>query len=98
MPKVPCLPMSLRPPTYSLALDYIETMKIGYIKPDGTPQITDALRQGGIISVYYLGTLFGALFGGWGGEKIGRIRMIAAGAAWSVFGVCLQCSAQNHHW
>ena len=83
---------------YSPGLDYIETMSIGYVKPDGTPQITNAVLQGGIVAAYYLGTLVGALFGGWAGEKIGRIRMIAAGAAWSVLGVSLQCSAQNHTW
>jgi MFS family permease len=98
MPKVHCLPESIARAAYSLHLDYIDTMKIGHIQPDGTPKITKALLQGGIISVYYLGTLVGALFGGWAGEKIGRIRMIAAGAAWSAFGVSLQCSAQNHNW
>jgi MFS family permease len=48
--------------------------------------------------VYYLGTLFGALFGGWFGEKVGRIKTIALGAAWGVLGASLQCSAQNHVW
>ena len=73
-------------------------MKIGYIKADGTPKITNPVLQGGIVAVYYLGTLFGALFGGWAGGKIGRIRVIAAGAAWSILGVSLQCSAQSHNW
>ena len=49
-------------------------------------------------SVYYLGTLFGALLGGWFGDRFGRIRTIALGAGWGVFGACLQCSAQNHNW
>lgn len=48
--------------------------------------------------MYYLGTLIGALFGGWFGDKYGRIKTIALGAAWGVIGATLQCSAQNHKW
>ena len=73
-------------------------MKFGYVKADGTPVVTNSLLQGGIVSAYYLGTLVGALFGGWIGEKIGRIRTIAIGAAWGVLGASLQCSSQNHNW
>ncbi|CZR62174.1 probable transporter (major facilitator superfamily) [Phialocephala subalpina] len=84
------------------AKDYIELMGFGHVETiDGspnTPVITDSLLQGGIVSVYYLGTLFGALVGGWVGEKIGRIKTIALGAAWGVLGASLQCSAQNHIW
>lgn len=81
------------------AEDYINTMKIGYIDTsNGDPKITNTLRQGGIVSIYYLGTLIGALVGGWVGERIGRIRTIALGAAWGVIGASLQCSAQNHTW
>ncbi len=79
-------------------LDYIDTMKFGYVEANGTPVVTNSLLQGGIVSAYYLGTLVGALFGGWVGEKIGRIRTIAIGAAWGVLGASLQCSAQNHNW
>ncbi len=84
------------------AKDYIDLMKFGHTATvDGspnTPVITDSLLQGGIVSVYYLGTLVGALFGGWIGEKIGRIRTIALGAAWGVLEASLQCSSQNHIW
>jgi MFS family permease len=83
------------------AQDYISTMGLGYtsvVDGEATPVITDSLRQGGIVSVYYLGTLVGALVGGVVGEKIGRIRTIAVGAAWGVLGASLQCSAQNHIW
>lgn len=38
------------------------------------------------------------LVGGWAGDKIGRIKTIALGAAWAIFGATLQCSAQNHIW
>ncbi|KAL2223235.1 putative MFS monosaccharide transporter [Thermoascus aurantiacus ATCC 26904] len=84
------------------AKDYIDLMGFGYTETingtPNTPVITNSLLQGGIVSVYYLGTLFGALFGGWLGDRIGRIKSIAAGAAWAIFGASLQCSAQNHNW
>jgi MFS family permease len=70
------------------AQDYISTMGLGYtsiVDGEATPVITDSLRQGGIVSVYYLGTLVGALVGGVVG-------------AWGVLGASLQCSAQNHIW
>ncbi|KKK17282.1 hypothetical protein P175DRAFT_0430330 [Aspergillus ochraceoroseus IBT 24754] len=81
--------------------DYIDLMGFGYTEMrDGhpTPVVTDSLLQGGIVSVYYLGTLFGALFGGWIGDKIGRIKTIASGSVWAILGAALQCSAQNHNW
>ncbi|KAJ9193320.1 hypothetical protein DTO021D3_8004 [Paecilomyces variotii] len=84
------------------AKDYIDLMGFGYTTTvDGTPNtpvVTNSLLQGGIVSVYYLGTLCGALFGGWLGDRIGRVKSIAAGALWAVFGAALQCSAQNHNW
>lgn len=81
--------------------DYIDLMGFGYTKEvngELTPVVTDSLLQGGIVSVYYLGTLCGALIGGWIGDKIGRIRTIASGAVWAVLGASLQCAAQNHNW
>ena len=81
------------------AKNYIDLMKFGYVDPNtGDPVITNSLLQGGIVSVYYLGTLFGALLGGWIGDKVGRIKTIAFGAGWAVLGASLQCSAQNHDW
>jgi MFS family permease len=80
------------------AKDYIDLMGFGYVDDEGTPVVTDSLLQGGIVSVYYLGTLVGALGGGWVGDKIGRIKTIALGAAWGILGASLQCSAQNHTW
>lgn len=84
------------------AKDYIELMGIGYVETingsPNTPVITNSLLQGGIVSVYYLGTLVGALAGGWVGERVGRIKTIALGAAWGVLGAGLQCSAQGHVW
>ncbi|KAL2810370.1 general substrate transporter [Aspergillus granulosus] len=81
--------------------DYIDLMGFGYTElKDGhpAPVVTNSLLQGGIVSVYYLGTLFGALLGGWTGDKVGRIKTIASGSVWAMFGAALQCSAQNHNW
>ncbi|KAI0004764.1 general substrate transporter [Xylariaceae sp. FL0662B] len=81
------------------AKDYIDLMGFGYVHPvTEEPIVTDGLLQGGIVSVYYLGTLFGCLFGGWIGDKIGRIKTIAVGSVWAIIGAALQCSAMNHDW
>ncbi|GIC84515.1 putative MFS monosaccharide transporter [Aspergillus udagawae] len=83
------------------AKDYIDLMGFGYTEmKDGqpTPVVTNSLLQGGIVSVYYLGTLCGCLLGGWIGDSIGRIKTIASGAVWAILGAALQCSAQNHNW
>ncbi|KAI9842472.1 MAG: hypothetical protein M1837_007141 [Sclerophora amabilis] len=80
------------------AKHYIDLMGFGYVQEDKTVVITDSLLQGGIVSVYYLGTLLGCLFGGWTGDKVGRIKTIALGSVWAIFGACLQCSAQNKEW
>ncbi|KAL8825778.1 MAG: hypothetical protein Q9170_007663 [Blastenia crenularia] len=81
------------------AVDYYTL--IGFADQDPVtknPIITKSILQGGIVAVYYLGTLIGALFGGWFGDKYGRIKSIALGAAWGVIGATLQCSSQNHDW
>jgi sugar porter (SP) family MFS transporter len=81
------------------AKDYIDLMGFGYVDPvTSEPIVTDSLLQGGIVSVYYLGTLFGCLGGGWAGDKVGRIKTIALGTAWAIVGAALQCSAQNKEW
>ena len=80
------------------AKDYLNIMKLGYVDDTGEVHVTNSLLQGGIVSVYYLGTLTGCLLGGWIGDKIGRINTIGASAAWSCFGAALQSSAQNSNW
>ncbi|KAL8800912.1 MAG: hypothetical protein Q9182_004836 [Xanthomendoza sp. 2 TL-2023] len=80
------------------AKEYYTRMGFAHEDEKGEPAITNSLLQGGIVSVYYLGTLIGALFGGWFGDKFGRIKSIALGAAWAVFGAALQTSAMNHSW
>lgn len=79
--------------------DYAQLMGFGHVDDaTGRVVVTDSLLQGGIVAVYYLGTLFGAFLGGWVGDKTGRIRTIALGSLWAIFGAALQCSAQNHVW
>ncbi|KAI9674418.1 MAG: hypothetical protein M1817_001756 [Caeruleum heppii] len=81
--------------------NYMELMGFGHTEiKDGKPHsVTDnSLLKGGIVSIYYVGTLIGCLFGGWVGDKIGRIKCIAIGAIWAVFGAVLQTTAQNVVW
>ncbi|SPO04188.1 related to sugar transport protein STP1 [Cephalotrichum gorgonifer] len=81
------------------AKHYIDLMGFGHVDPvTKEPIVTDSLLQGGIVSVYYLGTLAGCLLGGWVGDKIGRIRTIAFGSLWAILGASLQCSAMNATW
>ena len=80
------------------AYDYYTLMGFGHKGADGEPVVTNALLQGGIVSVYYLGTLVGCLIGGSIGDRFGRIKTIFVGAAVATVGACLQCSAMNHEW
>ena len=59
----------------------------------------DAELTGYQNAVYYLpGTLFGCLFGGWFGDRYGRIKTMAVASIWTIIGAALQCSAQNPEW
>lgn len=80
------------------AYDYYTLMGFGHRGPDGGPVITNTLLQGGIVSVYYLGTLVGALIGGSIGDRYGRVKTVFIGAIIATVGACLQCSAMNHSW
>ncbi|CAN9193915.1 unnamed protein product [Alternaria alternata] len=80
------------------AYDYYTLMGFGHKGADGGPVVDDTLLQGGIVSVYYLGTLVGCLVGGSIGDRFGRIKTIFVGAAVATVGACLQCSAMNHEW
>lgn len=82
----------------NVSIDYaVNTMKYGHVE-DGQVVVDDSLLQGGIVSVYYLGTLVGCLFGGWTGEKIGRIKTLGLACGWAIVGAALQTSAQNATW
>lgn len=72
----------------NISPDYVDLMGL---------QSNEALL-GGIVAVYYCGTLIGALMGGWIGDRIGRIKTVVLGSAIGIFGACLQCSAQNVAW
>lgn len=78
--------------------DYIYRMGLGYLGEDGSPVITKTLLQGGIMAIFYFGTLVGCLAGGWFGDKYGRICTIGLGAIWAIFGASLQASAMNPAW
>ena len=80
--------------------NYAELMGFGHW--DASTQavvVTKPLLQGGINAVYYLpGTLVGALWGGWLGDRYGRVSTIAFGAVWTMIGATLQTSAQSANW
>ncbi len=78
---------------------YHNVMKFGHTDPvSGAPVVDNTLLQGGIVSIYYLGTLMGCLVGGSFGDRYGRIKTIGLGAAWAVVGATLQTSAQSAVW
>lgn len=85
------------------APDYVRTMKLGYSTYQGKSEgyvatITKPTRQGGIVCIYYLGTLIGSMVGGAIGDRIGRLKTMMIGGAWVLVGAALQCSAQNIEW
>ncbi|CAI6340101.1 unnamed protein product [Periconia digitata] len=80
------------------AYDYYTRMGFGHKGPDGGVVVDNDLLQGGIVSVYYLGTLVGCLVGGSFGDHFGRIKTVFLGAAVGVVGAALQTSAMNHEW
>ena len=80
------------------AYDYYTRMGFAHKGEDGGPVVTNSLLQGGIVSVYYLGTLVGCLIGGSIGDRYGRIKAIFVGASVAVIGATLQTSAMNVEW
>ncbi|KAJ5698408.1 hypothetical protein N7462_000413 [Penicillium macrosclerotiorum] len=76
---------------------YVHRMGLGYEK-NGSITVTNTLLQGGIVSVYYLGTLIGCFMGGYVSDRSGRIKSLAFGAAWGIIGAALQCTAMNPTW
>ncbi|KAJ5201460.1 uncharacterized protein N7498_006123 [Penicillium cinerascens] len=67
--------------------------EVGIGTPDGT--VTDTTHQGGIVSVYYLGAIFGCFAGGYLADRIGRINGMLMGAIFALIGGALQSAAQN---
>ena len=78
--------------------DYIRLMGLGHLGEDGSPVITETLLQGGIMAIFYFGTLVGCLAGGAFGDRYGRIGTIGLGALWAIFGASLQTAAMNPAW
>lgn len=76
---------------------YVQQMELGYTA-NGEAVVTNTLLQGGITSLYYLGTLVGCFLGGWASDRFGRIKSLALGTVWGILGASLQCSAQNSTW
>lgn len=47
------------------------------------------------MSVYYIGTLIGALIAGSLADRCGRIKAVVFGCLWALLGAALQTGAQN---
>ncbi|KNG88851.1 MFS sugar transporter [Aspergillus nomiae NRRL 13137] len=67
--------------------------EVGIGEPDGT--VTDTTHQGGIVSIYYLGCIFGCFGGGWLADRLGRINGLLVGAMFALVGGALQAAAQS---
>ncbi|KAG8631008.1 hypothetical protein KVT40_000148 [Elsinoe batatas] len=82
------------------ARDYATLMGFGeWDEAGGLVRVTDPLLQGAIVAVYYLpGTLVGAFWGGWLGDRYGRISTIGFGCLWTIVGAALQSASMNHNW
>lgn len=65
---------------------------------DGNETQRDSAAIGGIVAIYYLGTLFGGLLGGYMADSAGRMKAIFLGSLWVILGASLQASAQNITW
>ena len=73
-------------------------MGYGYVDEKNEPIVTNGLLEGGIVAIYYFGTLIGCFLGGWVGDRYGRIKGVAFGSIWAIFGAALQCTGQNVAW
>jgi MFS family permease len=76
---------------------YVQQTELGYAA-NGEAVVTNTFLQGGITTVYYLGTLVGCFLGRWASDRFGRIKSLALGTVWGILGVSLQCSARNSTW
>lgn len=84
--------------------DYVQLMNVGTkVPPDDenshyTVNVTNQARLGGIVAVYYLGTLFGGILAAWLSDRFGRINGVRVACAWVLVGAALQAAAQNMNW
>jgi MFS family permease len=89
--------------TYAVSIKGDRDLRLISCRYEGPSQgyvatITHPTRQGGIVSIYYFGTLLGCLMGGVLGDRLGRIKSMFIGGLWVLLGASLQCSAQNIAW
>ena len=69
-----------------------------HILIDRTGNSRNVAAEGGIVAVYYGGTLIGALVAGSLADRCGRIKAVVFGSVWALLGAALQASAQNIAW
>lgn len=70
---------------------YVTEVNIG--TADGT--VTNEVKQGGIVSIYYLGAIVGCFVGGWAADRIGRINGLFYAAFFALIGGALQAATQS---
>jgi MFS family permease len=63
-----------------------------------TKKSRNVAAEGGIVAVYYCGTLVGALIAGSLADCCGRIKAVVFGSMWALLGAALQASAYNITW
>lgn len=80
----------------NISPNYIKTMGLGSNGSSATATKTE--KEGGIVAVYYLGTLIGALAGGALSDRIGRNYAVVAAGFFGLLGQSLQSAAQNVAW
>ncbi|KAH8427879.1 uncharacterized protein LDX57_005584 [Aspergillus melleus] len=68
----------------------IYVTQVGIGNADGT--VTDATHQGGLVSIYYLGCIFGCFAGGWLADRVGRINGLFIGSLFALIGGALQAA------
>ena len=73
-------------------------MGVDSLERTGVESQRDSAAIGGIVAIYYAGTLIGGLIGGWLGDTIGRVKTIEIACVMAMFGAALQTSAMNITW
>ena len=66
-----------------------------YVTEVGIGTVTDTTHQGGLVSIYYLGCIFGCFAGGWLADRIGRINGLFIGSIFALVGGALQAAIQS---
>ncbi|KAK0934427.1 hypothetical protein LTR29_014018 [Friedmanniomyces endolithicus] len=79
----------------NIAPSYVELMDLG---EPGSGIATKSGKEGGIVAVYYLGTIIGALAGGALSDRIGRNYAVVCAGFFGLLGQSLQAAAQNAVW